>query len=234
MKRYLMILFSSILAGFCITFGATVYLMCLNISGGEFIGKFIGACMFTIGLFTIIHFNFWLYTGKIGYALDNKPMYLLDCFISFIGNLLGSLSLASLIKVSSIGDKLYTQAAPIVEAKLNSSWYSILIMSMMCGVMIYIAVEGHKRCKYGIGKVLFASMPIILFILCGFEHVVANITYFVYSGSLSWLGVGYFVLMFIGNGLGSIIFDGIIKLVNYFAKSSNNDLATTNSTKEDE
>jgi formate transporter len=218
MKKYLMILFSSILAGFCITFGATVYLMCLNLGGGEFIAKFIGACMFTIGLFTIIHFNFWLYTGKVGYVLDNKPIYLLDCFICFIGNLIGSLGLASLIKLTSIGEKLQTQATPIVESKLNSSWYSIFIMSMMCGIMIYLAVEGHKRCKYSIGKVLFATMPIILFILCGFEHVVANITYFVYASSLNWLGVGYFVLMFLGNALGSILFDGIIKLVNYFNK----------------
>lgn len=233
MKKYLMILFSSILAGFCITFGATVYLMCLNASGGEFVGKFIGACMFTIGLFTIINFNFWLYTGKIGYVLDNKPMYLLDCLICFIGNLIGSFGLSSLIKLTSVGDKLYTQATPIVEAKLNSSWYSILIMSMMCGVMIYLAVEGHKRCKYSIGKVLFATMPIILFILCGFEHVVANITYFTYAGSLNWQGFGYFVLMFFGNALGSIIFDGIIKLVNYFAKSDNSNSNTINSVNKD-
>ena len=213
MKRYLMILVSSILAGFCITFGATVYLMCLCYGTGEFISRITGAIMFCIGLFTIIHFELWLYTGKIGYALNNKPIYLLECLISFIGNALGSLGLASLIKLTSISSRLQEQAVTVVNAKLNSTWYSIFIMSIMCGVMIYLAVEGHKRCKYSFGKVLFAFMPIILFILAGFEHVVANVTYFTYAGIFNWKSVLYFTLMFFGNGIGSLIFAGLLKVI---------------------
>lgn len=214
MKKYLMIIVSSILAGFCITLGATVYLMCLSASNGEFIGKIIGSLMFCIGLFTIIHFELWLYTGKIGYALNNKPMFLLDCVVCFIGNFIGSFSLSSLIKLTSAYPKLEQQCVKIVSSKLDSTWYSILIMSMLCGVMIYLAVEGHKRCKYGCGKVLFAFLPIMLFIIEGFEHVVANITYFTYANVFSWKVLLYFVIMFIGNGLGSIIFDGFLKLIN--------------------
>ncbi len=213
MKRYLMILISSILAGFFITFGATVYLMCLSYGNGQFLSRIVGATMFCIGLFTIIHFELWLYTGKVGYVFNNKPIYLLECLICFIGNALGSIGLSSLIKLTSAGTRLQEQAATIVDSKLNSTWYSIFIMSMLCGVMIYLAVEGHKRCKYSLGKVLFAFMPIILFILAGFEHVVANVTYFTYAGVFNWKALFYFGLMFVGNGLGSIIIDGLLKVV---------------------
>lgn len=223
MKKYLAIFISSVLAGFCITFGATVYLLCLASGQGTEISslmKVIGAFMFCIGLFTIIHFSFWLYTGKVGYVLDNKPIYLVSLVVCFLGNACGSLIMSSLISLTSQGKTLCEVATPIVEAKLNSTPASIFIMSCLCGVMIYLAVEGHKKCPYTIGKVIFAFMPIILFILCGFEHVVANVTYFRYAAIFSWKAFGYFVLMFLGNAVGSIVFDALIKAVKYLEKES--------------
>lgn len=213
MKKLLMIFVSSILAGFCITFGATGYLMCLSLGNSEFGAKIVGSFIFCIGLFTIIHFDLWLYTGKVGYIFNNKPIFLLDCLVSFIGNVLGSLALSSIIKLTSISSKLETVAVEIVNNKMSSSWYSILIMSILCGTMIYLAVEGHKRCKYNFGKVLFAFMPIILFIIEGFEHVIANVTYFTYAGFFNPMMILYFFLMFIGNAIGSIILDSLLKLI---------------------
>ena len=213
MKKYLMILLSGILAGICITFGATVYLMCLSYEWDPFIAKFVGAFMFCIGLFTIIHFNLWLYTGKIGYAIDKKPSYLIDCFVSFIGNIIGAVGLSALLKLSVDNARLEEQAISVVNAKLDSSWYSVFIMSMMCGMMIYLAVEGHKRCPYSLGKVLFVFLPIMLFIICGFEHVIANACYFTFAATFSPKAFGYFVLMFVGDALGSMLFALLLKAI---------------------
>ena len=62
---------------------------------------------------------------------------------------------------------------------------------MLCGMMIYVAYKGHKICEYPIGKVLFAFVPISLFILCGYDHVIANAAYFTFAGvwsnKLLWL-----------------------------------------------
>ncbi|MCR5786633.1 MAG: formate/nitrite transporter family protein [Acholeplasmatales bacterium] len=219
MKKYLSIFLSSVLSGFCITFGATVYLLCLaNGKSNPDLMKVIGSFMFGIGLFSIIHYGLWLYTGKVGYVLDNKPIYFISLLVCFLGNAVGCLTLASLIGLTGQGEALKAAATPIVEAKLNSTWYSIFIMSMMCGVMIYLAVDGHKKCQYTLGKVIFAFMPISLFILAGFEHVVANVAYFTYAGIFSWKAFGYFIIMLIGNGVGSILFDGLIKSVEYFKK----------------
>lgn len=85
--KYLKVLISSIMAGFSIAFGATFYLVLA--SQGIFWLKVLGSFLFGIGLFTIIHFDFWLYTGKVGYIFENKPNYLLKLLISFIGNLIG-------------------------------------------------------------------------------------------------------------------------------------------------
>ena len=72
MKHYLKIFISSLLAGFCIVIGASVYLSLLATS------KIVGSLLFGFGLFVIINFELHLYTGKVGFILDNKPKYLLD------------------------------------------------------------------------------------------------------------------------------------------------------------
>ncbi len=212
MKHYLLILLSSIMSGFCITIGASVYLICIPTN------KIVGTLFFSIGLFTIIHFNLWLYTGKVGFTLENKPKYLLDLLTCVIGNFIGVIALTSLLKLTRMAQPVIEQAKLLVQAKQNDTWYSIFFLSVMCGVMIYLAVKGHQKCEYALGKVLFVFLSVSVFILLSFEHCVANAVYYTYAGYFSWKAFGYFLLMIIGNGLGSIIFDGLLKLIDYLRK----------------
>ena len=69
MKDNLKILVKAILAGVMISIGGTIYLALDN--------KMLGAFLFSIGLFSICAYGFNLYTGKIGYVIDNKPKYLI-------------------------------------------------------------------------------------------------------------------------------------------------------------
>lgn len=220
LKKYLMILVSAFLSGLCICFGASVYLLC---STQGFAMKVVGSFMFGIGLFTIIHAGLWLYTGKVGFALDNKPLYIVDLIICFIGNMLGCMVLALLLAQTRIGADLKAASESIVAAKMDDKWYSILILSALCGVMIYLAVVGHKKCEYPLGKVLFVFMPVSLFILCSFEHVVANVVYFTYAKEFGGKVLLYFFIMFVGNGIGSIIFDGLLKIVHKLKDNDENE-----------
>lgn len=56
---------NSILGGLCIAIGTLVYLS---------IGEFIGACLFSIGILTIMINGFNLYTGKIGFIENYKEI----------------------------------------------------------------------------------------------------------------------------------------------------------------
>lgn len=210
MKKYLSIFISSILSGFFITLGVCVYLTLVSTS------KILGSLFFGLGLFAIIHLNLYLYTGKVGAVLDNKPKYILDLCVCLIGNILGVLFLASILKLTRGADMLQAEALKIVEIKQKDSWYSIFILSMLCGVMIYLAVVGHRVCPYGIGKVLFCFLAVSIFILCGFEHCVANTAYYTLAGVFDLKALSNFILMILGNAAGAILFDGLIKSVRYF------------------
>lgn len=212
MEKYLKIFISSMLAGFCIVIGATAYLLC---SKESFSMKVVGSLLFGIGLYTIIHFKLWLYTGKVGNTLDNKPKYLLDLVVCSLGNFFGVFVLASLISLTRNGDVLKEISTSLVNTKQNDSWYSIFILSFMCGIMIYLAVKGHEKASYPLAKALFAYLPISVFILCGYEHVIANSCYYTYAHFFNAKSLLYFILMFLGNAAGAIAFDGLLKLIDH-------------------
>lgn len=209
MKHYLEVIISSFISGLMIALGATVYLFCLPDH------KIVGSFLFGLGLFTIIFFKQWLYTGKVGLVLDNKPKYLLDLVICFVMNIVGVVVPCLLISLTRGGDTLALNAIALVNAKQSDTWYSILILSIFCGMMIYLAVKGQKV-ESNLAKILFIFLPVSLFILCGFEHVIANAAYYTYAGIFDGKTVLYFALMFIGNAIGSIILDLLFKGVEKF------------------
>ncbi len=216
MKHYLSIFFSSILAGMCIFLGATVFLLVLPTN------KVLASFLFTLGLFTIIQFGFHLYTGKIGFVLDNKPSYLIDLVIILVTNLLSAAAFSYLMSLTKMGATLHETAIGVVDSKYNDSWYSVLILSFFCGIMIYLAVKGHQVCPYPVGKAFLVIMPVMLFIICGHEHIVANASYFAYAHKFDLKTVFYFFLMLVGNSLGSIFFDCLIKLTKKFLPKEEN------------
>ena len=63
----------AILAGFMIGAGGTLFLSVEN--------RYMGSFLFGIGLFTILVFKLSLFTGKVGYAVQQKPAYLVDLAI---------------------------------------------------------------------------------------------------------------------------------------------------------
>jgi formate/nitrite transporter FocA (FNT family) len=212
MRRYLAIFVSAILAGLCIVIGATAF---LSLRKTSFIA---GALIFGLGLFSIMHCKLYLYTGKVGAVLNNKPKYFIDLLVCIIGNFIGVILFSSLMKLTRIGGTLEAQALELVTAKQNDTWYSIFILSIMCGIMIYIAVIGHERSPYTLGKVLFCFLAVSAFIISGHEHCIANAAYYTLAGVFNLKALLYFIIMIIGNAIGSIGADGLLKLVNYLNK----------------
>lgn len=203
LRRLSSIAISSLLAGILISLGATVFLG-IRQGGHSFGFHIVGAVFFTLGLYIIIHWKLWLYTGKVGFVSDYKARFWLALHLCLTCNLIGAVGFPALIKMTRLYAQIETAAKPLVAAKLNDSPMSIFILSIMCGVMIYIAVKGHANFSYSLAKTIAVFLAIPTFIMCGFEHVIANAAYFTYAHVFSWKVVWYFVLMAVGNGIGSI------------------------------
>jgi len=203
-------LIRSVAAGICIGIGGIVYLMQDN--------PVIGSFLFSIGLLTILIFKFNLFTGMIGYIIENlknkKYKYIYTLIITFLGNFIGTYIVAQLIKLTRYSNKLIDKCDLIIIPKLNDTWYSLLILGIFCGMLMYIAVDTYK--KYNdINKIvscLIVFMGVMVFILAGFEHCIANMFYFVLSNKIDKsIEITLFVTM--GNILGGILIPIIQKII---------------------
>ena len=108
-------LVSAIIAGMLIGMGGTVYLSQSN--------PVIGSFLFAIGLYTIVAFQLHLFTGKIGYTPFQKPIYIIELVITWVGNLLGTGLTALMVKNSRIGAPLVEKVQGIVDVKLNDNLF---------------------------------------------------------------------------------------------------------------
>ena len=191
------ILFKSFLAGIMIAIGGTVFLSIEN--------KVIGASLFSIGLFGVLIYNLNLYTGKIGYLITNFNLkYIKELIITLIGNFIGACSVGFILRYTRIYDNIYEKSLILANAKLNDNILSIFILSIFCGLLMYYAVNGFKK-QTDFGKYLVVYLGVAVFILCGFEHCIANMYYFSVADIWSLKTLGYTGIMVLGNSLGSFI-----------------------------
>ena len=193
MKYNIEILIKSILAGIMIGIGGTIYLSLDN--------KIVGSILFAIGLFIIVVYSFNLYTGKIGYLINNfNKKYIRELIITLIGNFIGAFFVGFILKYTRIYTMISEKAKTLADIKLNDTLISILILSFFCGILMYLAVNTYKEVK-DIGKYLAVFLGVIVFILCGFEHCIANMYYFSVANIWNLNTLLYLLIMILGNSL---------------------------------
>lgn|SRR5690606_7373886 len=198
MNRTLKYILSATLSGIIVGIVASTYLALKNTN------MVLGAFLFGFGLLSIVTFDFKLFTGRVAYIPDEKPSYLLDLLYIVIGNLLGLSFFALLVHMAGF-TTIIDNAVHIVEGKLEAPLYSIFAKAIICGFLMYMGVEGYKRVPNDVAKVVLNIFAVVLFIFLGVEHSIANAYYFVVSGSFTWEVLLAFVVMLLGNGVGSIL-----------------------------
>ena len=189
---------SAVLAGIAIALGGTVFLSLEN--------KVLGALFFTVGLFTVCTLGLNLFTGKVCYVFEQDRAYAAALPVIWLGNLAGAWLTAALEQLTRIGPNLRARALTLCETKLSDSLLSIFVLAMFCNILIYLAVDGYKNNPHEPGKYLALFFGVTVFILCGFEHCVANMYYFSAAGAWSLRTLGYLLVMTLGNAAGGVLF----------------------------
>lgn len=187
---------SSFLSGLTIVFGTVVFLSCPD--------RIVGSALFSFALMTIICRGLLLYTGKIGYV---RTFGVKNILVTLLGNLIGTFVGGVLISFTRIKGTLLMEgvqqkAQTLVNVKLSDNLLSVFILACCCGVMMFLAVDNYAKSK----SWLFVVLPIMVFILCGFEHCIANAAYITLAGAWSLQAALYLGVMITGNAVGSWIY----------------------------
>ena len=157
-----------------------------------------GAVLFSLALLTICAIKYKLYTGAIGLLNSfNELKYLI---LMLLVNFAGVAAFCYLIANYS-GLNIDTSA--LCEIKLNETWYEAFTRSFGCGVLIYIAVVSYLRASTTETKAnpLFVILPVVAFILCGYDHCIANYGYLVMN-DVYW--TNNLPIWVVGNSLGAL------------------------------
>ena len=203
----------TILSGAMIAICATSSLLANGVMK-EF-GKFVGAILFSLGIFVILAYDMKLFTGLVATIPHMKLKNLWKLPTCFIGNAIGVAIVAVLVYFSPVSNVVVSGAKSLISAKLYSeNWaLSSLCSGVLCGILITLSVlsvnHSHKK---GLSANVGVIFPIIVFACCGFAHSVANMFYVYYLGEVSWQVVGYIMLTILGNVIGGVLLPLVIKL----------------------
>ena len=199
---HIRVLINAILAGIFIGLAGAVYLAVPN--------KIVGSFLFGFGLFTIVCYGFKLYTGAIGYLVNQGKKtgsYAVTLAIIWAGNWAGTWLVGTALRWSRVGSELSRKAGTLCSVKVADNWISLLVLGFFCGMLMYLAVESFRR-KDEIpapGRILMVFLCVMIFILSGFEHCIADMFYFSAAGAWNVDSLGKILIITAGNSLGGFL-----------------------------
>ena len=188
----------AIMAGAFIAMGGVVFLSLDN--------KIVGAFMFSLGLFAVCTLKYNLFTGKVGYLFCNDvKTYLPWCLMVWVGNLVGSIIVAELVRLTRVAPGIIEKSTKLVQVKADDSLISLFVLGIFCNIMVVHAVDQYLNNPHEIGKYLGIIMSIMVFILCGFEHCIADMFYIQMARTWNSQTIIALIVITLGNVLGGIL-----------------------------
>lgn len=193
MKQWKETLILAAAAGIAIGIGGTVFLS----MGSQ---KVVGAVLFSVGLYIICVQKLNLFTGKVGYLVGEKKDYPVFLALVWLGNLMGTFLVGWLTQFTRIAG-LSEAAAALCRTKNGDSFLSLFLLGIWCGLLMYAAVDSYKKCQ----NPLILMFCVAVFILCGFEHCIADMYYYSAAGMWSADAMLRILVITAGNSVGGML-----------------------------
>ena len=166
----------------------------------------IKGAVFPLGLMLVVVCGSELFTGNclLVAPLLNKDIkiggMLKNWGLAYLGNFIGATLIAVLVVYSNTySGNIGVAAVSVVAAKSELNFGVALLKGVLCNMLVCLAVWMAMASKSAAGKMLAVYMPVFAFVVCGFEHSIANMFYIMSAAMVNSGGFnfGYAIL----NGL---------------------------------
>lgn len=189
-----------ILAGMFIAIGGVAYNTSMYSLVNVSLARIIGGAVFPIGLLMIVLVGGELFTGnclmvmaKLDKQIHSRRI-LRNLIVVFFSNIIGALFIAILVLFSGNLDMgngaLGAYTIKVALGKVSHDMASGIASGFLCNFLVCMAVLKGAAAKDVAGKMLATWFPIFTFVVCGFEHIVANM-YFIPMGILAKRNIVY-------------------------------------------
>ena len=176
-----------ILAGLLIGFPSCVTNMATYALENNSTIRMISGLLFAFGLGTVILTGAELFTGNTLITisvLDKKASLagmLRNWVLVYIGNFIGSMLLAAICAnfgwLSAGGNGLAAFSMKVATGKMTMPFQNAFFMGVLCNILVTLGVLMSLSGKDGASRFLGAWVPVMFFVLCGFNHSIADMTY---------------------------------------------------------
>ena len=150
--------------------------------GNVYVGKVAGAAIFPAGLTMVVLAGSELFTGNcllIIPLLEREirlRALLRSWALVYLGNFLGSVLVAGLCSAAGTLDVVRDAVIATAEMKASLPFGAALLRGVLCNFLVCIAVWMSQVGESAAEKFIGLYGPIFVFVLCGFEHSIANMT----------------------------------------------------------
>jgi formate/nitrite transporter len=154
-------------------------------TGGD--GRFISGLVFPIGLMLVLCAGAELFTGNclliIPFCCKKITIgeMLISWLIVYIGNFVGGIIMAFLVVYGHVPNLFENSLAQSLvntaTMKTTLSFGDAFVKGILCNFFVCLSVWLSFGAKDFFSKIAGLWTPILLFISCGYEHVVANMFY---------------------------------------------------------
>lgn len=187
-------LFLSVMAGMFIACGGIASsAAAVNVESAS-LAKLVSACIFPAGLIMVIMCGSELFTGDnlVVFAWFEKKIKFYEVLRNWVlvlfGNFIGACIISALVVYGHtpdlFGGKLAEAIVSTANAKCGLSFQDAFLRGIMCNILVCLGVWGATAAKDVAGKVLYCFWPILCFVVCGYEHSVAN-CYYIMAGFMT-------------------------------------------------
>ena len=176
-----------ILAGFLIAMGGATASTASHAIPNAGLAKMVSGLLFPFGLAMVILTGAELFTGNVLINIsvfEGKTGFasmLRNWFWVYIGNFCGALLVAAGVAflgcLNLSGGGFAVSTMKVAAAKSSLPFMTAVGLGFFCNVLVTVGVLISLGSKDTIGRFIGAYMPVAFFVICGFEHSIANMYY---------------------------------------------------------
>jgi len=178
-----------VIAGLMDNFAGIRILQGISFAAALSLIVFAGADLFTGNIFIMT-------AGVMQKTVKSLDAVLL-CVYCYFGNLAGSVFISALFLATGFLQGSVLEIVRVtVLSKIEPPFYELFVRGIFCNIMVCAAVWCMFRMKSETGRLIMIFWCIYIFIICGFEHSIANMTLFSMA-AMTAAGTDIFIKMLI-------------------------------------
>lgn len=178
---YKLLILASLAGAFIALGGALATIAGAFYSGTQ--SALIRGAVFPLGLILVVICGAELFTGNCLLVApllnkDIKPKGLFKNWgLAYLGNFIGAVLIAVLVVYSQSYSGIASAVVELTAKKCDMNFGYALLKGILCNMLVCLAVWAAMASKSAGGKILAVYLPVFAFVVCGFEHSIANMFY---------------------------------------------------------